>query len=338
MRFYINILTTYFPDLDPPYDTYYQQILEQIELAEELGWECFMFNEHHFLGYGGLVANPAVLLAAAAARTSKIRLGPCIAILPLRHPLHSAEDYAMVDAISGGRLEFGIGSGNTEIDYKVFGVSRENDRERLREAIDVILKAWANERIRYSGQFWSFDELTLYPRPIQQPYPPIWVAGTSAEGLGWAGRQGYHIMTVGHPHPPEKVRLGVEAWKQGLLASGYDLKTKHCQFHVRTHVNESSANARSIAMKAIRRYDEISRIGRRSLTAAPGDYDWNTMLATGRNNYGNPDECIKNIDNARKNYYFDTLTTTFNFGGIPHAEIFKSMRLFAQEVMPALRP
>jgi alkanesulfonate monooxygenase SsuD/methylene tetrahydromethanopterin reductase-like flavin-dependent oxidoreductase (luciferase family) len=71
LRFYINILTTYYPDLDPPYDVYYQQILEQIELAEELGWECFMFNEHHFLGYGGLVANPAVLLAAAAVRTSR---------------------------------------------------------------------------------------------------------------------------------------------------------------------------------------------------------------------------------------------------------------------------
>lgn len=193
MRFYINILTTYFPDLDPPYDTYYQQILEQIELAEELGWECFMFNEHHFLGYGGLVANPAVLLAAAAARTSKIRLGPCIAILPLRHPLHSAEDYAMVDAISGGRLEFGIGSGNTEIDYKVFGVSRENDRERLREAIDVILKAWANERIRYSGQFWSFDELTLYPRPIQQPYPP-YLGGRYVCRRSWLGG------TPGLPH------------------------------------------------------------------------------------------------------------------------------------------
>jgi alkanesulfonate monooxygenase SsuD/methylene tetrahydromethanopterin reductase-like flavin-dependent oxidoreductase (luciferase family) len=338
MRFYINILTTYFPNLDPPYDTYYQQILQQVELAEELGWECFMFNEHHFLGYGGLVANPAVLLAAAAARTSKIRLGPCIAILPLRHPLHSAEDYAMVDAISGGRLEFGIGSGNTDIDYKVFGVSRENDRQRLREAIDVILKTWANERISHTGQFWKFDELALYPRPIQQPYPPIWVAGTSAEGLGWAGGQGYHIMTVGHPHPPEKVRPGVEAWKQGLLASGYDLNTRHCQFHVRTHVNESSANARSIAMAAIKRYDEISRIGRRALTASPEDYDWNMMLATGRNNYGNPDECIKNIENARKNYYFDTLTTTFNFGGIPHAEILRSMRLFAKEVMPAFHP
>ena len=135
MRFYINILATYFPDIDPPYNVYYEQILEQVALAEELGWECFMFNEHHFLGYGGPIANPAVLLAAAAARTSKIHLGPCIAILPLRHPLHSAEDYAMVDAISGGRLEFGIGSGNTEMDYKVFGVTRENDRQRLQALV-----------------------------------------------------------------------------------------------------------------------------------------------------------------------------------------------------------
>jgi alkanesulfonate monooxygenase SsuD/methylene tetrahydromethanopterin reductase-like flavin-dependent oxidoreductase (luciferase family) len=337
MRFYINILATYFPDIDPPYQVYYEQILEQVALAEELGWECFMFNEHHFLGYGGPIANPAVLLAAAAARTSKIHLGPCIAILPLRHPLHSAEDYAMVDAISGGRLEFGIGSGNTEMDYKVFGVTRENDRQRLHEALEIVLKAWGQDHASHRGEFWRFDELTLYPRPMQQPHPPIWVAGTSAEGLGWAGRQGYHIMTVGHPHPPEKVCLGVEAWKRGLIEAGFDPSNKHCQFHVRTHVHEDSEQAKLTGMAAVKRYDEISRIGRRSLTAAPAEYDWEMMLATGRNNYGNPEQCIRNIRNAMKNYYFDTLTTTFNFGAIPHAEIMKSMRLFAREVMPAFR-
>lgn len=337
MRFYINILATYFPELDPPYDVYYGQILEQVELAEELGWECFMFNEHHFLGYGGLVANPAVLLSAAAASTATIRLGSCIAILPLRHPLHSAEDYAMVDAISGGRLEFGIGSGNTEMDYNVFGVTRDNDRQRLREAVDVILKVWGNQRVSHRGEFWQFEELTLYPRPIQQPHPPIWVAGTSADGLGWAGRQGYHIMTVGHPHPPAKVRAGVEAWKQGLIEQGIDPQNRHCQYHVRTHVNESAERARDIATAAISRYDAISRIGRRSLTVAPGEYDWAMMLASGRNNYGTPEQCIENIRNAQKHYYFDTLTTTFNLGGIPHDEIVKSMRLFAKEVMPAFR-
>ena len=337
MRFYINILATYFPDIDPPYKVYYEQILEQVALAEELGWECFMFNEHHFLGYGGPIANPAVLLAAAAARTSKIHLGPCIAILPLRHPLHSAEDYAMVDAISGGRLEFGIGSGNTEMDYKVFGVTRENDRQRLHEALEIVLKAWGQDHASHRGEFWRFDELTLYPRPMQQPHPPIWVAGTSAEGLGWAGRQGYHIMTVGHPHPPEKVCLGVEAWKRGLIEAGFDPSNKHCQFHVRTHVHEDSEQAKLTGMAAVKRYDEISRIGRRSLSAAPAEYDWEMMLATGRNNYGNPEQCIRNIRNAMKNYYFDTLTTTFNFGAIPHTEIMKSMRLFAREVMPAFR-
>jgi alkanesulfonate monooxygenase SsuD/methylene tetrahydromethanopterin reductase-like flavin-dependent oxidoreductase (luciferase family) len=213
----------------------------------------------------------------------------------------------MVDAISGGRLEFGIGSGNTEMDYKVFGVTRENDRQRLREAVDVILKTWGSERSGHKGDFWSFDELTLYPRPIQQP------------------------------HPPEKVRLGVEAWKQGLVEGGHDPRDKHCQVHVRTHVNASAEQARSIGTAAVKRYDEISRIGRRSLTTPPAEYDWDMMLATGRNNYGNPDQCIKNIHNAMKHYDFDTLTTTFNFGGIPHAEILKSMRLFAREVMPAFR-
>jgi len=337
VRFYINILTTYFPELDPPYDIYYQQILEQIELAEELGWECFMFNEHHFLGYGGLVANPAVLLAAAAARTSRIRLGPCIAILPLRHPLQSAEDYAMVDAVSGGRLEFGIGSGNTPLDYQVFGISRQEGQERMEEALDIIIKAWGSARSSHSGKFWRFDEITLYPRPVQQPHPPVWIAGTSAPTLEWAGRRGYDIMTVGHPHPPEKVRAGVEAWKQALRDNGIDPAARRCQFHTRTHVDENGRRAAETAMAAVTRYDAISIFARKSSMVETANYDWPGMLATGRNLYGDPEQCIKTIQNAMQHYYFNILTTTFNFGGISHEQIKKSMHLFAKEVMPAFR-
>jgi alkanesulfonate monooxygenase SsuD/methylene tetrahydromethanopterin reductase-like flavin-dependent oxidoreductase (luciferase family) len=310
--------------------------LEQIELAEELGWECFMFNEHHFLGYGGLVANPAVLLAAAAARTSRIRLGTCIAILPLRHPLHLAEDYAMVDTISGGRLEFGIGSGNTSLDYRVFDISREESRARMEEANEIILKAWSKDRFSHQGKFWKFEEITLYPRPVQRPHPPIWVAGTSAETLSWAGRMGYDIMTVGHPHPPDKVRPGVEAWRDGLKAAGIDPEKKRCQFHVRTFVDENARRAHEVATEAIARYDEISKIGRREDTK-PKSLDWEGMLASGRNLYGNPDQCIQIIHNAMKHYRFNIMTTTFNFGGIPHDMIKKSMRLFAKEVMPTFR-
>lgn len=92
MRFHVTQLTTYFPGLDPHPDVYYEQLLEQVQLAEELGWDCFWFTEHHFIAYGGLVPNPAIMLAMAATRTSRIRLGSAIAILPLHHPLTLAED------------------------------------------------------------------------------------------------------------------------------------------------------------------------------------------------------------------------------------------------------
>ncbi len=337
MRFYVNILSTYFPDLDPPYEVYYQQILEQVELAEELGFECFMFNEHHFLGYGGLIANPAVILAAAATRTSRIRLGPCVAILSARHPLQVAEDYAMVDAISGGRLEFGIGLGNTSLDYRVFEIAEAEGRARYEEAHDIIIKAWTNERFRYAGRFWRFEEIALYPRPVQEPIPPIWVAGTSPEGLRWAGRQGYHIMTVGHPHPPEKVRLGVEAWREGLTSVGCEPRDFHCQYHLRTYVNESAKEAQEVGEKAISRYEAISKIQRKAPMPPGYVYDWKGMLDTGRNLYGTPEQCVEIIRNAQNNYQFDTLTHNFNFGGLPHEEVKKSMRLFAREVMSVFR-
>ncbi|HJU61617.1 MAG TPA: LLM class flavin-dependent oxidoreductase [Candidatus Binatia bacterium] len=166
-------------------------------------------------------------------------------ILPLRHPLQSAEDYAMVDALSGGRLEFGIGSGNTLLFYQVFDIEREEGQERMEEALEIILNAWSSERFGHQGKFWAFPEVTLYPRPVQQPHPPIWVAGTSTRTLEWAGRKGYDIMTVGHPHPPEKMRPGVESWKKALIDQGIDPNERRCQFHTRTHVEENSGKART---------------------------------------------------------------------------------------------
>ena len=144
-------------------------------------------------------------------------------------------------------------------------------------------------------------------------------------------------MTVGHPHPPDKLRPGVEAWREGLKASGFDPHTRRCQYHVRTWVDENARRAREVATDAITRYDAISRIGRKEDQPASKTYDWEGMLASGRNLYGDPEECIQIINNAKKNYRFNVLTTTFNFGGIPHDMIEKSMRLFAKEVMPAFQ-
>ena len=144
-------------------------------------------------------------------------------------------------------------------------------------------------------------------------------------------------MTVGHPHPPDKVKPSVAAWCEGLVESGYDPARFHCQFHLRTFVDKSSERASELGRRAIARYEEISRIGRKDPLPKGHVYDWDGMLATGRNLYGNPEECVKIINNARAHYDFDTLTNTFNFGGLPHEEVKRSMRLFAKEVMPAFK-
>ena len=167
-------------------------------------------------------AESAVFMSAAAARTSKIRLGSSISILPLHHPLQVAEDYAMVDVASGGRLEFGIGMGNTPIDFEHYEIPREQSRERFEEAAEVVIKAWSKERFSHHGKHWSMDDVELYPRPVQRPHPPFWVAGGSPESLGWAGRHGAGIMTVAHPYPPERLIPGMAAWRSGLTEAGHD--------------------------------------------------------------------------------------------------------------------
>src|SRR4051794_37521026 len=130
LRFHIVTLPNYVAGVDPPYDVYYKQLLEQLELAEELGFECSWFTEHHLMPYGGPSPNPAALISAVAARTSTMRLGCSVSVIPLRHPIHIAEDYAVADAISGGRLEFGMGVGNNPREYDVFGVELDDGRAR----------------------------------------------------------------------------------------------------------------------------------------------------------------------------------------------------------------
>jgi alkanesulfonate monooxygenase SsuD/methylene tetrahydromethanopterin reductase-like flavin-dependent oxidoreductase (luciferase family) len=340
MRFHIHLLPTYFADREPPFGLYLRNILDQVTQAEDLGWDCQWFTEHHFVPYGGPIPNPAVILAAVAARTSRIRMGCAISILPLHHPIQTAEDYAMVDALSGGRLEFGIGRGNGEIDYVIYEVERDESHERLHEAIEIIRKAWSQERFSHQGRFWNIADVTLTPRTEQQPLPPIWVAAGSPETMRWAGLNGFHIMTVAHPSPPERLNANVAAWRAALLEAGRDPVDYHNKIHLRVYVNADGEKAREVAEAAILRYENIMTVGRGGParpTYTHASYDWEGMLAQGRNIYGNPDDCIRLIETASRNYDFNICSTTFNFGGIPHEEILKSMRLFATEVMPAFR-
>src|SRR6185369_6874207 len=131
---------------------FYDELLEQAQLADELGFDSFWVAEHHFHPYG-VIPRAAIWLAAASQRTRRIRLGAAVVVLPFEHPLRTAEDYAMVDLLSNGRLSIGVGSGYLNHEFGGFGISLAEKRERFDEALAIIRKAWSGERVAHEGKF-----------------------------------------------------------------------------------------------------------------------------------------------------------------------------------------
>ena len=148
-------------------------------------------------------------IAALGQRTKKIRLGPGVSVLPFHHPLIVAEEYAFADNLCGGRLDFAIGSGFSPVEYKMFGMSAEEARERYWEAFDVLLKAWTQDEFSHKGKFYQIENGSLYLKPAQKPVPPIWIAASSDETLIKAGELGFPIMGI--PFARSNTVLDVEA-------------------------------------------------------------------------------------------------------------------------------
>lgn len=165
----------------------YASGLELCRRAERVGLDGVWVAEHHFRDFGG-APNPAVFLAAAARETSRVRLGSAVAVLPFRDPIQVVEDYAMVDALSGGRLDLGVGSGTLDFEFEGFGLDPASKRERFDTALERIERLWRGD-----------DEVRLQVRPVQVPAPPIYVATTSTAGAEAVGQRGLNLLTLVSP-------------------------------------------------------------------------------------------------------------------------------------------
>lgn len=172
-----------------------RRAMQEAALADHLGLESFWVAEHHFSAYG-LCPDPAVLLAAIAQGTRKLRLGTATAVLPFDHPLRVAEKYALLDQISGGRLEFGVGSGYLRYEFEGFRLDPEQRRERFDEALTVIRQAWAGNAVRMDGRHFQIDAPALNVWPAQPGGPPIHVGVTRPAAAPFVGRQGLAIAIV----------------------------------------------------------------------------------------------------------------------------------------------
>lgn len=193
MKFSIFSVTDHYPDRDRTIGQFYDQLLDEIGHAEELGFANYFLAEHHFHAYG-VVSSPAVLLAAAARQTSRIGLGSAVAVLPFHNPLRLAEEYAMLDQLSGGRLALGVGSGYLQHEYDGFNIGPWEKRQRFDEALEILERAWTGEPVTFHGYYHHVDGVRLAITPVARP--PLWVAVIRPEAAYHVGRQGRNIMLI----------------------------------------------------------------------------------------------------------------------------------------------
>ena len=346
MRFGAHYNPTYIAELDGPPAEFYRRMFEQIELLDTLGFDDAWVTEHHFIEYGGLLPHPPTFLAAIARSTQRIHLGVAVSVLPLHNPLQVAEEYAMVDVISGGRLEFGVGRGSTLGDFYGLRIDVADSAQRMREAAELIRAAWCAETVSHWGELFAYDDLRVLPRPVQRPHPPIWVgASRSDDTFRWAGENGFHLMTLPYMYGPAEFEQSLGHYRQALVAAGHDPATREVlgKFHV--YVAETDAAAYREAEPYLERYEvsSSSAIRRPSHQVAPSekrvrDADYfAAQIAAGNVIAGDPERCVAVIRRWRDTLGLTTFSGTFHFGGMPQELALRSIRLFAEHVMPAFR-
>jgi probable F420-dependent oxidoreductase len=177
----------------------YAEVLDHAALVEELGFDAVWVTEHHFVD-DGYLPSCLPLAAAIAARTQRVTLGTSVLLLPLHDPLRVAEDVAVVDLISGGRMRLGVGLGYREEELAAFGIERSSRAARLEEAVEVLRRAWADGSIHFEGRHYRYDDINVTPKPVQRPGPPIWLAGRSGRPIARAARIGDGLIAPSGHH------------------------------------------------------------------------------------------------------------------------------------------
>lgn len=187
----------------------FEERLKLVEAYDELGFYAYHVAEHHGTPLG-LAPSPGIFLAAVAQRTKRLRLGPLVYSLPLYHPIRLIEEICMLDQMSGGRLELGVGRGVSPIEVGFYGVDAEAGPRQFPEALTLIKQGLTVDELTFSGEFYDFDRVPMVLHPVQKPYPPLWYGVTSVEGAHWPALESAHMVTL---LPTDGARAVIERFK-----------------------------------------------------------------------------------------------------------------------------
>src|SRR5215469_3451412 len=349
MKFGLLYLSDYHSDSYGDPSRYYGHILEQVELAEQLGFWSVWFGEHHAGGYA--FGAPSVIATAAAARTKRIRLGTGVSLIPLNNPIRLAEEYAMLDVVSGGRLEYAIGRGVLKYDYDIMGLDESESYARFREGTELIVKAWSSPGpFSHQGRFRKLTDYSLFPPPVQKPHPPIFSsAAVSPESYAWAGAMGFNLCaTFFFPIPPTEIRHKIDLYRGALTEHGFDPNSRTISGVFHAYCGEDAHEARAVGENLITRYFRFTgRLEKRGGLHTAADYEhYHGSLASffkGKTYdeldqqrlfmIGDPEALIERIRWAAEFYGAQYLLLGCFQGGISHEQCVRSLERFARYVM-----
>jgi alkanesulfonate monooxygenase SsuD/methylene tetrahydromethanopterin reductase-like flavin-dependent oxidoreductase (luciferase family) len=341
----------------------YAEHLDEMTYCEELGLDGVVFNEHHYSSYGTM-PSPNLIAAALSQRTNRIKIGVLGNILPLRnHPVRVAEEYAMIDCLSNGRLIAGFVRG-IPAEYVWYGVNPEESRGRFQEAYDLIMTAWTNSVWSFEGEFFNLKDCAVWPRPVQQPHPPIWIAARSAESIEWCVKR--HLPCAQVYQTTGQIEDTFNYYRSKAKEDGWEAKPDDFILCRHIYIDHSNKEAQEIAEPAMRYFFSVYNRGFNDAinqTAADqqkllakltsersfnyfregnrsridfSTLGWDELVKSGYMIAGDPDSVARQIQDQMKQIGADHFMGMFHIGNLAHEKVTSSLDLFKKEIMPRL--
>ena len=318
----------------------YRDTLECLPVAEDLGYESMFMATHH-AKTDGLCPAPLIACAGAASVTKTMRIGTAVLLVPMYAPLRLAEDIAVLDNLSQGRFVFGVAPGYVAEEFAAHGIPREQRVGRFEESLDLMQTAWTNDEFEFEGKYFKVPKTVLTPKPMQDPYPPIWYGVSATKSLQRAAKRGC-VQIMSPRHGVNELKQHYEPYEAAAAEVGFDIPERPIIRQV--FVMPTTAEAEAIAAPAVNHlyreiYGKASAAGDRVLRADDGsvitDHD-QVDFENFKDRYiiGDPDFAIESIKRYQEAVDPTEMVCWMHMPGISGADAMKSIKLFAEQVMP----
>lgn len=321
---------------DFPLGALYANRLRLVEAYDAAGFYAYHLAEHHATTLG-MAPAPGIFLSAVAQRTKRLRFGPMVYVLPLYQPLRLIEEICMLDQLSGGRLELGIGRGFSPFELAYFGVGHLESRGMFAEAREIVLSGLANKRLNFAGRYYHFIDVPMVLEPVQKPHPPLWYGLASGEGAVWAAREHVNVVVNG---AAGYVKPLLERYRaEYRQAHGENAKLPMMALARHIYVAASEAAARETGKIAYERwYRANAELWRAFGTEAfyfPSSFE--EAMRLGTLIVGSPTQVAARLESDLAAAGANYLMGRFVFGNLPLERALENIALFSGEVAPALR-